>query len=284
MRYNSALILLPALVVISIAVSPTASLVQIPYWNDSSSSNHHQPRRSFLQKSVGALLTSGASSAVLVGASSILVVSKSPPAHAATTESLTGIVTQTVKVTPVAHTFVSSTPSSSNGNKASLIKPLRENDATRYFTNAKVVHLFYDGDADQAMQTAKDILQLTVQRKAGQGPGVTPGKVHLLVNGLEDESTYSNIPGLELLKSPSLKFALTNLPVGDVVFLPPKKSNGTIINGMLVEQSALTSGLEVGGTKSGGVISCLINGPKEPESIAVLDGGYTTSTILWYGP
>lgn len=146
------------------------------------------------------------------------------------------------------------------------------------------MHLFYDGDADQAMQTAKDILQLTVQRKVGQGAGVTPGKVHLLLNGVEDETTYSNIPGLELLKDPSLKFALTNLPVGDVVFLPPKKSNGTIINGMLVEQSALTSGLEVGGTKSGGVISCLINGPKDPDSIAVLDGGYTTSTILWYGP
>lgn len=284
MRFNySAHLLLATLV----ALSPVASLVQNPQnpLNDSRYNQQH-PRRSFLEKSVvGTLLTSTFSARtvpVLVGGSSIV----SSPTHAIAAESVTSTITQIVKVTPVAHTFVSS--SGSNNVKAS-IKPLRENDATRYFTNARVVHLFYNGDTDKAIQTTRDIVQLTVERKAGQGPGVTPGTVHFLTNngdgmiGPNDDEMYSNIQGLSILKDPSLKYALMNLPVGDVVFVAPKKSNGTIINGMLVEQSALTNGLEVGGMKSGGVISCLINGPKDPESIAVLDGGYTTSTILWYG-
>lgn len=275
MRYYPAPLLLFLATSFIVGVSPAASLIQNPF-NDSTTGSS---RRSFLQKSVETLFA--------VGASGIIVASKSPPpahAAAAAVES-SSIVTQTVKVTPVAHTFLSST---SNNGKTSL-KPLRENDATRYFTNARVVHLFYDGDSDKAVQTARDILQLTLQRKAGQGPGVTPGKVHLLVNDImgvmvgEDDSSFTNIQGLEILKDPSLKYALTNLPEGDVVFVAPKKSNGTIINGMLVEQSARTNGLNVGGSKSGGVISCLINGPKDPDSIVVLDGGYTTSTILWYG-
>merc|ERR1719343_976365 len=38
-----------------------------------------------------------------------------------------------VKVTPIAHTFITS---------SGATKPIRENDATRFFTNARVVYLF----------------------------------------------------------------------------------------------------------------------------------------------
>lgn len=232
-------------------------------------------RRSFLQKSVAATAAGGA--AVLTPAG---ILSFFPKSAIASSSPDTTTVFQTIKVTPVAHTFLSSV--STNGKPS--VKPLRENDATRYFTNARVVHLFYNGNDDNAIQTAKDIITLTIQRKAGQGPGVTPGNVHLLASSdVNDMEEYSSIQGLSILKEPSLKYALADLPSGDVVFISPKKSNGTIINGMLVEQSARTCGLDVGGVKSGGVISCLINGPKDPDSIAVLDGGYASSTILWYG-
>eukprot|EP00979_Chaetoceros_neogracilis_P009726 scaffold2196_cov259-Chaetoceros_neogracile.AAC.1 len=83
--------------------------------------------------------------------------------------------------------------------------------------------------------------------------------------------------------SREMKDALDNIPTGDVVIVAPKRSNGTIINGMLVEKSARDSRLESGGSRSGGVISCLINGPKDPNTLAVVDGGYSTSTVLWYG-
>ena len=222
------------------------------------STPHFNSRRAFLQKF--ALLT----------AAPLATLPLMPkPASAET-------ITTAVKVTPIAHTFISSV-----ANAKSPVKPLRENDATRFFTNARVVHLFYDGEDSKAIQTAKEVIDLIVKRKEGAGPGVTPGKVHFLVNGSSD--VYSDIPGLSLLTDSSVKDALDNIPTGDVVIIAPKKSNGTIINGMLVEKSARDSGLEAGGSRSGGVISCLINGPQNPETLAVVDGGYSTSTILWYG-
>ena len=134
-----------------------------------------------------------------------------------------------------------------------------------------------------AINAARELLFLTVKRKAGGGAGVTPGTVHFLAGDSSSGDLYSDVAGLSILQDSSLKTALSVIPVGDVVIIAPKKSNGTIINGMLVEKSAIDTGLEAGGSKSGGVISCLINGPSDPETIAVLDGGYSTSTILWYG-
>ena len=266
---SSAFVLL--LITASVVLSRVESLNIHP-------SLHATPRRYFLQKPAGVILGLIATS-LPKEPSSATTGSRSSALETSTTiTASTTTVTQTIKVTPVAHTFISSV---SNDGKIT-IKPLRENDATRYFTNARVVHLFYNGENEKAIQTVKEILELTIARKAGQGPGVTPGRVHILSNNNEVEDVFSNIAGLSILKEPALKYALANLPSGDVVFLSPKKSNGTIINGMLVEQSALTCGLDVGGGKSGGVISCLMNGPRDPETIAVLDGGYTSSTILWY--
>jgi hypothetical protein len=69
------------------------------------------------------------------------------------------------------------------------------------FTNARVVHLFYDGEDDKAIQTAREVLNLIVKRKEGVGPGVTPGKVHFLAGSSSD--VYSDIPGLLFLPGSS---------------------------------------------------------------------------------
>lgn len=190
----------------------------------------------------------------------------------------TDTVTQVVKVTPVSHTFISSTASS----KAS-IKPIRENDATRYFTNARVMHMFYDGDISKAKITMKTILDLTVKRKKGEGAGVTPGDVHFLVD-VGDEYDVSEIDGILMLNygGKDLKDILGSLPDSDVLVLAPKKSSGTVGNGKILEGTAIKCGLEIGGSKSGGVISVLMNGPKDPDPVSVLESGYPTSTILWY--
>mmetsp|Transcript_23637 Transcript_23637/g.35035 ORF Transcript_23637/g.35035 Transcript_23637/m.35035 type:complete len:278 (+) Transcript_23637:88-921(+) len=254
--FHSAAALAPALTVNSRNRTPQDS-------NNSS-------RRSFLQKSV-----------ILTAAPFTSIPFLPQPAAAET-----GTVTASIKVTPIAHTFISSV-----SNTKTPVKPIRENDATRFFTNARVVHLFYNGQDDAAIKAAKELLLLTVQRKQGAGSGVTPGTVHFLTNananggfGSSTGDLYSSVPGLAILDdSSSLKTALSIIPSGDVVIIAPKKSNGTIINGMLVEKSAIDNKLEAGGSKSGGVISCLINGPSDPETISVLDGGYSTSTILWYG-
>lgn len=106
-------------------------------------------RRAFLNKATGAVLSSS-------------FAPFSIPAEAA---DVPDKVTQAVKVTAVAHTFIAST-----GNKAS-VKPVRENDATRFFTNARILHLFYTGDEEKAYATTKEILDLTVKRKSAEGAG-----------------------------------------------------------------------------------------------------------------
>ena len=225
--------------------------------------HNNQNRRSFLQKAA-------------MFAPAVTFLPQSSPAFAANGAE---IVTQVIKVTPVAHTFVSST--SPNTQKVS-VKPLRENDATRFLTNAKVVHVFYDGDKEKATKLMKEVLDLTVKRKKGGGAGVTPGNVKFLSNDADTSGIYKDIPGLSILNEAALKDALEKIPSEDVVIIPPEKSKGTVSNGMVVEKSAKTCGLEVGGQKSGGVISLLLNGPKDPEKITVMEGEYATSTILWY--
>jgi hypothetical protein len=105
-------------------------------------------RRAFLNKATGAVLSSS-------------FAPFSIPAEAA---DVPDKVTQAVKVTAVAHTFIAST------GKAS-VKPIRENDATRFFTNARILHLFYTGDEEKAYATTKEILDLTVKRKSAEGAG-----------------------------------------------------------------------------------------------------------------
>ena len=194
--------------------------------------------------------------------------------NVASAESI-GPITQSMKVTPIAHTFVSSATT----DKVA-VKPLRENDATRFFTNARVVHVFYDGDDSKAEKVFKEVLDLTVKRKNGEGAGVTPGTVHILCDGSCD--AYNDIDGLSV-SNKSLKGLLGDIGTGDVVLIPPKKSGGTVTNAKIVEATGSELNLSVGGQKSGGVISLLLNGPRDSETLVVSDGRYSTSTILWYG-
>lgn len=225
-------------------------------------------RRSFLQK-----------------ASVVTIASFSPSGGAVFVPKLANAaapvqITQMIKVTPIAHTFVSSvTP-----DKAS-IKPLRENDATRYLTNARVVHVFYDGTDDKAQNSFREVLELTVNRKKNEGAGVTPGTVHLLCSD-DAYGLYKDVEGLSIIKNSasnqSPKAIIDKLPPGDVVMIGLNKSSGTIGNGKIVEETGSKCRLNVGGQRGGGVISMLLNGPRDSEPVVVVDGAYSTSTILWY--
>lgn len=87
-----------------------------------------------------------------------------------------------VKVTATAHTFLTSSGS---------FRPIRDDDdATRLFTNARVVYLFQSPEAISE-NLVLEVLDSTVQRKAGTGLGVTPGKVEVLssINSFVDATT-----------------------------------------------------------------------------------------------
>mmetsp|Transcript_3544 Transcript_3544/g.4932 ORF Transcript_3544/g.4932 Transcript_3544/m.4932 type:complete len:268 (-) Transcript_3544:118-921(-) len=181
------------------------------------------------------------------------------------------LVTQKLKVTPISNTFVCQ--SSPNGG-ATKVKPLRENDATRYLTNARVV-VFFEG-ADSSPELLSKITKLTEERKSGKGPGVTPGKIVKV----EDSSVISS----GKIESLDVATILETLPdSGDVIFLPPVKSHGTSGNAAIISKIANSCGLNVGGARGGGVISVLVGGPRDPEDLVVVsEDGSETSTIIWY--
>jgi len=161
-----------------------------------------------------------------------------------------------IKVTPIAHTFVTT-------GKSPSPKPIRENDATRFFTNARVVYIF-DGNGDSA-KLAQEVTYLTKKRKAEQGPGVTPGNLSTLEKGI----TVDNVVK-----------AANELPEGDVLLVGPIPSQGTQGDGKLLAGTASSLGTFVGGQKGGGVISVLLNGPK--ENLKLVESGYPASELLWY--
>ena len=177
-----------------------------------------------------------------------------------------------IKVTPVAHTFITSSGTS---------KPIRENDATRFFTNAKVVFLFEGKDANPNL--AREVLDLTVKRKEGEGPGVTPGKVHLL---------SSNKPLRDLASSLRLETTFTSesvdnvvasarsIPKGDVLLVGPISSAGVAADGKVLADTAAGLGTFVGGKTGNGVISVLLDGPR--ENVQCEAGDYPISDLLWF--
>uniref|UniRef100_A0A7S3PXI4 Uncharacterized protein n=1 Tax=Chaetoceros debilis TaxID=122233 RepID=A0A7S3PXI4_9STRA len=248
-------------------LNPTSFASNIGNGYDHATNNRYvDGRRAFLSNSIAKVAGTAATALVI------------QPDVTSAVEPL-GTVNQVIKVSPISHTFVSSFPA----GKAPSIKPLRENDSTRFFTNAKVAYIFYDGDDTKAMTTTKTILDLTVKRKKGEGAGVTPGTAHYLPDENQDFD-FSDVDGLSMLAAGKgdLKGILASLPAGDVVLLAPQKSKGTIGNGKIVQETGDVCGLEVSGGRGGGVISILLNGPRDPETVAVVDGGYPTSTIHWY--
>ena len=171
------------------------------------------------------------------------------------------ILASPIKVTAIAHTFVTSAKSPSP-------KPIRENDATRLCTNARVVYLF-DGSND-SNQLAQEITELTRQRKADEGPGVTRGNLVTFASTKANSNTLVD----------AVVQTARQLPSGDVLVVGPVQSRGTNANGKLLEQTASGLGTFVGGQKGQGVISVLLNGPR--EDLKLVESGVPTSELLWY--
>lgn len=173
----------------------------------------------------------------------------------------------TIKVTPIAHTFAIT------GGKSLSPKPIRENDATRYFTNARVVYVFEgsgsNSNSGDNQRLAQDVIDLTKTRKAEKGPGVTPGNVQTLTPKSSGEVMLSGV--IETAKK---------MPDGDVLVVGPIPSLGTQGDGRLLERTASGLGTFVGGKKEQGVISVLLNGPR--ENLKLVESGFPISELLWY--
>jgi hypothetical protein len=179
-----------------------------------------------------------------------------------------------IKVTPIAHTFVSS--------DGANVKPLRENDATRFLTNAKVVYMLEGKEAKADL--APLVLQLTTKRKADQGAGVTPGKLHVVSSSKEFRSTAEALglvtDAIKDASASTIAALATKLPVGDTLIVGPTTSGGTATDGKLVVETAMALGVAVGGAREGGVLSILLDGPR--ADVVLEENGYPISTILWY--
>jgi hypothetical protein len=223
---------------------------------------HDVNRRSLLATSV----------AVAVGASSLSITT---PVWAASDQT-NGIA---IKVTPMAHTFITS-----SGTAA---KPIRENDATRFFTNAKVVYLLQgkNNKDDSKPSLAAEILDLTVKRKAGEGPGVTPGKVRLLSSdkSLADVAASLGVDVEFSVKSESVDAVVAKanaMTEGDVLVVGPISSHGVASDGKIVAETATGLGTFVGGKTGRGIVSVLMDGPR--EGLQLSESGYPISELLWY--
>jgi len=152
----------------------------------------------------------------------------------------------------MAHTFVTATTKGQG-----VVKPTRENDFTRFMTNAKVVLLFTGGDGGTAGE--QEVTKLTKERKVGQGPGVTPGNIVI---------SAAN-------KATSLEKEVSSLGKGDTLIVTvPSASFAS--DKKVAADSAASLGLFLGGAKEGGLVSVLVDGSK---SVTIEESGYD---LLWY--
>jgi hypothetical protein len=181
-----------------------------------------------------------------------------------------------IKVTPLAHTFITAS--------GAAAKPIRENDATRLFTNARVVYLFEGKNKKADANIASEVLDLTVQRKAGQGPGVTPGSVNVLssTKSFVDAALGMGVSAATATSEAqdAVVAAARAMPEGDVLLVGPILSGGTAADGKVLSEAAKALGTFIGGKKEGGVISVLLDGPR--EGLQLEESGYPISELLWY--
>jgi len=218
------------------------------------SPNNYEHRRGFLTD----LLSKGAIIAGTMSSTATL------PSSASAAEADL-VSSGTIKVTSIAHTFVTS-------GKSPSPKPIRENDATRFFTNARVVYLFEGSENGETTRLAQEVTDLTKARKAEMGPGVTPGNVQTLSMKAGDADQSAILARvIETAKQ---------LSDGDVLLVGPIKSRGTLSDGKLLASTAEKLGTFVGGQKGQGVLSVLLNGPK--ENIKLIESGIRSSELLWY--
>jgi len=193
------------------------------------------------------------STTMIVTTAVAMVLPVRPELVSANDESKTIIATGSFKVTPIAHTFITSSGS---------IKTVRENDATRYFTNARVVYLFdgksiYGGNNNNNsnnISVAKEVIELTIKRKIDRGPGVTAGNI-------ETMDVPTSISTTKIVELVTEKAKL--MSNGDVLLVGPLPSAGTTSDGKILANTASNLGIFVGGKSGGGVISVLLDGPRE---------------------
>jgi len=206
------------------------------------------------------------STTMIATATVAIVFPVRPEIVSANDDSKTIIATGSVKVTPIAHTFITSSGS---------IKTVRENDATRYFTNARIVYLFdgksINGGDNNNISVAKEVIELTMKRKTDRGPGVTAG----IIETMDVPTSISTTKIVEIVTE---KAKL--MPDGDVLLVGPLPSAGTTSDGKVLANTASNLGIFVGGKSGGGVISVLLDGPR--DNLILEESGYPTSELLWY--
>ena len=177
-----------------------------------------------------------------------------------------------IKVTPMAHTFITA---------SGAPKPLRENDATRFLTNARVAYLFFGKNPDVL---PPEVLKLTNTRKIEKGPGVTPGQIHVATanQAVADVAASLSIPSPTVsdFSSDTIAKLAASLPEGDTLVVGPIASGGVAADGQKVADCAKALGSFVGGGKSNGVLSVLLDGPN--QGLEMEAQGFPVSTILWY--
>lgn len=183
-------------------------------------------------------------------------------------------ITKSIKVSPLAHTFIIS---------KSDAKPVRENDATRILTNAKVVFMFYTDNNYETL--SKEIFDLTLKRKIGEGAGVNPGRVCYASLGGNSKFIPTDDATVTFTKISKIDDISTKIQYekGDVIFIEPLPSRGTLNDAKMLADTAKQLGVDVGSKKSGGVVSVLMNGPRAPNnSLKIIEDGFDAATLLWY--
>lgn len=186
-----------------------------------------------------------------------------------------------IKVTPLAHTFV---VSSGSGTTPS-VKPIRENDATRIFTNAKIALFFLTENVNMDSDDITNLISLIAKCKIDQGAGVTPGKVNCLLPVSSTKLVAQGIPSdvnvdsydpskSTLVEVLSSKYGDIMNEGGDtvMVFLSLSEVQNSASN------CAKKFQLYLGKEKGGGVVSALFNGSTNFGSEGDLKG----LDLLWY--
>mmetsp|Transcript_22667 Transcript_22667/g.63078 ORF Transcript_22667/g.63078 Transcript_22667/m.63078 type:complete len:297 (+) Transcript_22667:250-1140(+) len=242
-----------------------------PSENSRRDDRHFSDRRKFISDGLSGLVGGASVGAVSSPPLLLLLLAPTPGAStaaAATTPTPTPdvIATGAIKITPIAHTFVTT---------GGMPKPIRENDATRFFTNARVVYLFEGGSGGANM--VQEVVDLTKKRKADRGPGVTPGEVETLVGAAQLKWKAGGSVS-QLVNEVAGK--AKTMPDGDVLLVGPIPSGGTAADGTILAETASALDTFVGGKREKGIISVLFDGPK--ENLKLVESGFPASELLWY--
>eukprot|EP00536_Pseudo-nitzschia_multiseries_P001931 jgi/Psemu1/4551/gm1.4551_g len=249
--------------------------------NSLSTDSDFSERRKFVSDVLLSGVAGGVSVGTLSSSSLLLLLAPAPGGSIAAAATAPDVIaTGTIKITPIAHTFVTT-------GGSSMPKPIRENDATRFFTNARVVYLFEGGSSSSSSSSSGDtnsnmvqeVVDLTKKRKADRGPGVTPGEVETLVGAAQLKWKAAGNSAVSQLVNEVAGKAKA-MPDGDVLLVGPIPSGGTAADGRILAETAAALDTFVGGRREKGIISVLFDGPK--ENFKLTESGFPASELLWY--